>query len=69
MSNLISQLASSENKTAYQKYTVTHGIEKIEVLVPLAQASVFEQKFKDLPERKKNTILEIVKSVGGKVRG
>ena len=48
----------------YQSYTVKHGFEKIEVLVPLNNAPVFEEQMKgDVKSR--DAVLEIVRQLGG----
>jgi hypothetical protein len=44
---LIAELDSTAGKTPWQTYTIRHGIEIIEVLVPLKNTMLFEVKMKD----------------------
>ena len=53
-------------KMAWQTYTVKHGIEMIEVLVPLKNTQVFEQELKTA--QTKAMIMEIVQTNGGKLK-
>ena len=69
MSSLLTQINSGKQKTAYQAYTVKHGIESFKILVPLANTPVFEQQFKSLENTAKSVILKLVDQVGGKIRG
>ena len=71
MNKLITQVVAGEKpqKTAYQSYTINHGIEKIAVLIPLSGAAVFEQNFVQLKDKSKRALLELVKSAGGKMKG
>lgn len=68
MSSLFNQVATGPAKTAYQTYTIKHGIEKISVLVPLIEAPAFEQQFNKLGDRSKSALLKLVESFKGKVR-
>ena len=52
-------------KKPFQLYTIEHGIERLSVKVPLNSASVFEQQANGL--KSKARIIELVKSLGGKV--
>jgi len=69
MSALINQLQAVEGKKAYQSYTIQHGIEQIQVLVPVQQVKMFEEQFKDLKDKQKTSITALVEQVGGKVKG
>lgn len=69
MASLINQLDKSVGKTAFQIYTIEHGIDRISVQVPLKQVPLFEQKFLELQDKRKSTIISLVVEVGGKVRG
>lgn len=69
MMNLLNQLQQIEGKQAYRAYTVQHGIEMIKVLVPVVESVAFEQSFSNLQDRKKESILHLVESMGGKVKG
>ena len=42
MKSLLTDLDAISGKTAYQSYTLQHGIEKLTVLVPLKNAKQFE---------------------------
>lgn len=66
---LISQLEQVQGKKPYQSYSLQHGIETMTVLVPLAEASSFEQQFNQLKDRSKTSITALVESLQGKVRG
>lgn len=68
MSSLLNQLQAVEGKKAYQSYTIQHGIEEIQVLVPVASVKVFEERFATLGTKQKSTILTLLETVGGKVR-
>jgi hypothetical protein len=69
MSSLLNQIQNIEGKKAYQTYTVQHGIEHLRVLVPVKQVQIFETAFKELKDKQKSTILQLVEQVGGKVKG
>jgi len=68
VTKLLNQVAAGKTKTAFQTYTIQHGIERIPVQVPLAEAAAFEQKFAALADKSKANLLELLQSVGGKVR-
>ena len=69
MKSLLTDLDAVAGKTAYQSYTVTHGIETLTVLVPLAEAAVFEAEFAGAKNKTKQLILEMVKRHSGKIKG
>jgi hypothetical protein len=69
MASLLHQLQAVEGKTAYQSYTVRHGIETFQVLVPVKQVKTFEERFAALGEKQKPAICSLVEAIGGKVRG
>lgn len=69
MSSLLTQVNRGDKKTAYQTYTIQHGIESIKIQVPLTNAKVFEAQFAAFKTKQKNDILQLVEQVGGKVRG
>jgi hypothetical protein len=69
MSSLLHQLQAVEGKAAYQSYTVRHGIETFQVLIPVKHAQTFEKQFDALGEKQKPAIRTLVESIGGKVRG
>jgi hypothetical protein len=69
MGTLLNSLQST--KTAYQSFTIEHGIERIKVQIPLKFAKIFEEKFavsvsKD--NASKEQLLKIVSECGGKIR-
>lgn len=68
MKSLINQVDESATKTAYQSYTITHGIEAIKVLVPLKEASLFESEFNAVTNKSKENLIEVVKRHSGKIR-
>lgn len=68
MKSLLNDLQTNAGKTAYQSYTIQHGIEKMTVLVPLKQAKVFEQEFAASTVKTKDALLEIVTRHSGKIK-
>lgn len=68
MKSLLNDLEANAGKTAYQSYTIQHGIEKIAVLVPLKQAKVFEQDFAATKDKSKEALLEVVTRHSGKIK-
>jgi hypothetical protein len=68
MSKLIDQITRGEAKVAYQTYTIQHGIESIQVQVPVTSVKVFEERFASFKTKQKTAILQLVEQVGGKVR-
>ena len=69
MKSLLNELEANAGKIAYQTYTIEHGIEKIKVLVPLKNASLFEADFHATTDRTKDALLEVVTRHAGKIRG
>lgn len=69
MSKLIDQITRGETRIAYQTYTIQHGIESIQVQVPVTSVKTFEQQFASIKTKQKTSILQLVEQVGGKVRG
>jgi hypothetical protein len=69
MKKLLSDLAAE--KTAYQAYSIEHGIERIKIQIPLKEARSFEVAFNasiaDGSDSKAN-LLAIVSAHGGSVR-
>ena len=68
MKTLISDLATNGKKIAYQSYVLKHGIEHIQLLVPVKNSDVFQKQFEDLTDKKKANIVALVESLGGKVK-
>lgn len=69
MSNLLNDLSSG--KTAYQAFTIEHGIEKILVKVPLKNSQAFDQELTHAlfdGDVSKAAILQILESHGGSLR-
>lgn len=69
MSKLLNELDANAGKTAYQTYTLSHGIERLNVLVPLKNSKVFEEEFHAAVDKSKGALLEIVERHAGKIRG
>lgn len=69
MASLFNQIQAIEGKKPFQTYTIQHGIEHLRVLVPVANVKTFESAFKELKDKQKSTILQLVEQVGGKVKG
>lgn len=65
--NLLSDIDGKSGKTAWQTYTVKHGIETFEVLVPLTNASKFEAAMKN-PLGSKQVIIETLRAHGGELK-
>jgi hypothetical protein len=64
---LIADIDNNAGKTAWQSYTVRHGIETFEVLVPLKNAMLFEVKMLDpLPTR--YAVLDVLRECGGELK-
>jgi len=64
----LNELEEHSTKKAYQTYIFEHGIEKLTLLIPLAEAGKFQTEFFDAPDKSKKSLLEVVKRFGGKVR-
>ena len=69
MSKLLDQVSRGDTRTAYQTYTIQHGIESIKIQVPVSSVKVFEEQFSAFKTKDKSVILHLVDQVGGKVRG
>lgn len=65
--NLLSDIDGKSGKTPWQTYTVKHGIETFEVLVPLANAPKFEAAMKTA-QGSKQVIIETVRAHGGELK-
>jgi len=63
-------LLGNIDKKPYQAYTIEHGIERIQIKIPLKEASAFETAFAEAlrAEVTKATLLSIVEAHGGSVR-
>lgn len=68
MKSLLTDLNAVGDKTAYQSYTLQHGIEKMAVLVPLRNAKVFEEAFAKA-DRSKSALLDVIAQHSGKIKG
>jgi hypothetical protein len=68
MSSLLNQVSRGDTRVAYQTYTLQHGIEAIQIQVPMAKVKTFEEQFAQLKTKHKTTIISLVEQVGGKVR-
>lgn len=68
MSKFLNDLDEFSNKVAYQSYTLSHGIERLTILVPLTNAEVFEEEF-EAASKTKEALLEVVRRHAGKIRG
>lgn len=68
MSKLLSDLDAKAGKTPYQTYTISHGIERIGVMVPLKNAAAFEARLSkgNLPTRQ--AVLEVLAEFGGALK-
>jgi len=68
MTSLLNDFEATAGKTAYQSYTLTHGIEKLTVLVPLTEVKLFEDEFFGATNKTKSSILEMVTRHSGKIK-
>jgi hypothetical protein len=64
---LIADLDKNAGKTAWQTYTVKHGIETFEVLVPFKNAPLFEAEMKK-PMPSKQSVLTALRTCGGELK-
>lgn len=67
MKSLLADLDENANKTPWQVFTVKHGIESFEVLVPYSNADLFESLMKQ-PMPTKSSVLSVVRSCGGELK-
>jgi hypothetical protein len=67
MNTLLSDLNQNVGKVAWQAYTLRHGIETIEVLVPLVHAPRFELQMR-MPHPSKQAALETLRGCGGELK-
>lgn len=67
MKTLLADLDKKTGKTAWQAYTLRHGIETIEVLVPLVNAPRFELQMQR-PHPSKQAVLETLRDCGGELK-
>jgi hypothetical protein len=67
MKSLLSGIDSQVGKKAYQTYTVQHGFEKLEVIVPVENTAAFEI---DLKESLRNieAVLEVLHLHSGELK-
>ena len=65
--NLIADLDSHAGKMAYRSYQIKHGFELIEVLIPLAETTKFEEQMKQ-PLKNRTAVLDVVQAVGGMLK-
>lgn len=68
MKNLLSDLDAQAGKVPYQSYTIKHGIEAFEVLVPLAESVFFEKKISTSNFPTRQSVLEVVTAFGGRLK-
>jgi len=68
MKSLLSELDKSAGKIAYQAYTIKHGIEAIEIIVPLKNAVVFETQIVKRKLATRQAVLKFVAEHGGELK-
>lgn len=66
MKSLMSQINEPVTRKPFQQYTVSHGIEHFEVLIPLHNCKVFEEDFSKLDQPSKTQITQLAITHGGK---
>lgn len=62
--SLLSNLEDQSTKTAFQMYTVKHGIEAMHVIIPLSVSVAFEEAMR-LPQLSRQQILEKIHELDG----
>lgn len=67
MKRLIAELDNHAGKVAWQQFTLQHGIETMEVLVPLKNVPKFELKMRG-SHASKQAVLEILRDCGGELK-
>jgi hypothetical protein len=67
MKSLIAGLDRQAGKTAYRAYTIKHGIELLEVLIPLTESAAFEAQMKR-PLKNRAAVLEVVHAASGTLK-
>jgi hypothetical protein len=65
LKNLLADLDEKAGKTPWQSYTVKHGIESIEVLVPLKNATIFETQIVKQRLATRQAVIQFVNEHGG----
>jgi hypothetical protein len=65
---MLADLDKNAGKVAYQAYTIKHGIESIEVIVPLKNAAVFETQIAKQKLATRRAVLEFVREHGGELK-
>lgn len=69
MKSLIHDLENVAGKTAYQTYTINHGIERLTALVPVKNSKAFEEAIHSLETGSKQELTEVISKHSGKIRG
>jgi len=67
MRSLLSELDKTAGKTPWQEYTIKHGIETINVIVPLKNAAVFETQIVKQKLATRQAVLQFVAEHGGEL--
>ncbi len=65
---MLADIEKNAGKIAYQTYTIKHGIEAIEVLVPLKNSAVFETQIMKQKLQTRQAVLEFVREHGGELK-
>lgn len=64
-------LLENVDKKPYQAYTIEHGIERIQIRIPLKEVRAFEAAFAESTSNgddHKDTLLALVEAYGGSIR-
>jgi hypothetical protein len=67
LKNLLTDINSNVGKVAWQLYTLNHGIETLEVLVPLQNSPRFELAMRQ-PHPTKQSVIETLRACGGELK-
>lgn len=67
MKSLFAEIAATDKKSAFQTYVLEHGIEKLDIKIPVAATALFEERFSALTKKDKQSITALVIDAGGKI--
>ena len=65
---ILAELDQYADKTPWQSYTLKHGIETIQILVPLKNAAVFEASIMKQKFQTRQAVLMFVREHGGELK-
>ena len=68
MKNLLADLDQNAGKKPWRTYTIKHGFEAIEVLIPLKNTAVFEAQIIKTKLPSRQAVLQFVNEHGGELK-